>query len=109
MLKLHKTLSDTFPNEFTQDTKYTSSAGPYIKIDDQTISFTLQEGPTMYQTNGIQQDEIIQFLIAYLKTLDKEKGNPHNLETIKHLTLALKAQQARTNERIKLGIEGTNQ
>ena len=109
MLKLHTTLKNTFPDIFAQESKYVSTAGEYMCVDDQKVSFTFQEGPRgLVGVNGVLPTEVIEFMLQYFKILDTEVPSEYNKDTAHFLELAIKSQELRTVDRVSRGVEGTH-
>lgn len=108
MLKLHKTLQNTFPEEFKQVTKYLSTTDDnYTQVNESTVSFNMQEGPiNEVGENGLQLTDLLRFCQEYLLILDKPHPCEENQRTLDAIQLALRAQAERTVDRIDRGVEG---
>lgn len=108
MLKLHKTLQETFPEKFKQVTKYLSATEDnYAVVNESTVSFTMQEGPIKeVGENGLQLTDLLCFCQEYLKILDKHHQCGENQRTLEAIQVAIRAQAERTIDRINRGVEG---
>jgi len=81
------------------------------KYESPVISF--QDGPIKENgLNGIRNEDLLEVLIDRLEYLqEKDDGRyacPENYEALINIKLALRRLNARTKDRIKRGVEGTN-
>lgn len=66
-----------------------------------------QNGPIKeHGVNGVQVRDVIDMLVNRLKDLDLKYPSEYNQETIYYLLLAQLAQDKRTHDREKRGVEG---
>lgn len=82
----------------------------YVRHDVNSISFTIQNGPTKGSgINGCQVDTLIHAAKIILEGLNKNLPCRENALAITKLEEAIHWLDARTQKRIEAGIEGTNQ
>ena len=84
--------------------------GLYVKLwPGNAISFKLQDGPIgVAGCNGCQVDTIVHAAKEILVGLNKNHPCIENDDAIGHLTDALTALEARRQDRLERGVEGTD-
>ena len=81
----------------------------YVRHDVNSISFTIQNGPIKENgVNGCQVLTMIQASEVIINNLNKNFPCEENEETLYHLRKAIEAQNRRTANREKRGVEGYN-
>lgn len=81
----------------------------YVRNDVNSISFNLQNGPVKEKgVNGCQVDTLIETAKVILEGLNKQFPCRENSLAVTKLDEALHWLQARTANREKRGVEGTN-
>lgn len=78
-----------------------------IRLDKNSISFTIQNGP-MFGVNGCQVTALIEAALLIIETLNSAFPCRENALTITKLQEALMWQEARTKDREKRQVEGYN-
>lgn len=108
MIKLHETMENTF-KDTDQDKIYVSTAkSGYIRVEDETVSFKLQAGNIQDAgVNGVQCEEVLEFVVGYLTTLNSHCPSDYNIKAIAHISEAITQLNQRTEDRIARGVEGT--
>lgn len=82
----------------------------YVRHDVNSLAFTLQNGPIKeVGKNGCQVSDVVAVAKYMIEKLNEAFPCEENRMTIHHLDLALKMQEARTANRLKRNVEGTNQ
>ncbi len=109
MLKFHQALSDGF-DDFKETSDTTSEAAyGFIKVEYEDVTFTFQSGNVEeFGINGIQCEEVLQYVKSYLNILNSHLPSDHNVAAINHITKAIKALNNRTADRVMRGVEGTH-
>jgi len=107
MLKLHDTMEATF-KDTAIDVIHTSEAcNGFIRVEDETVMFKLQAGNVAdYGVNGVQCEEMLEFVGGYLKTLDGHYPSEYNKKAIEHINMAIANLNLRTKDRVERGVEG---
>ena len=82
---------------------------PYIGSIDNKLHVTLQDGPIQeVGVNGIQVTELLELVTEMYRSLNKAYPCRENSLSITKLEEALHWQEARTRDRVKRKVEGTN-
>ena len=82
----------------------------YLRLDKNSISFTLQNGPVKENgVNGCQVDSLIHAAMQIISKLNDKFPCPENDLAVSSLITAINALKARTANREARGVEGTNQ
>lgn len=113
------TLREQFPEKFNESGAmdyqwFESEIRPhkhvYLRLDKNSISFTLQNGPIKeVGVNGCQVDTIIYAAKLILEGFQKKFPCHENEEALAHLRQALFWLDQRKADREKRGVEGLNQ
>lgn len=81
-----------------------------VHVHESKVTFKIQEGPIKEcGKNGCDATEIIRYAIGLYRSFNNAHGCRENSLTITHLEEALHWQEARTRDREKRQVEGTNQ
>lgn len=81
----------------------------YVRLDKNSLSFTLQNGPVKESgVNGCQIPEVLGVVKELLLGLDSKFPSAYNKESIMHVEAAIQAQYNRTKDREARNVEGTN-
>lgn len=82
----------------------------YIRLDKNSLAFTLQKGPVKeVGVNGCQVETIIQAAQQILRKFDEKVPHEENALAIFHLTKALWHLEMRKKDRESRHVEGTSQ
>lgn len=82
----------------------------YLRLDKNSISFTLQNGPVKENgVNGCQVDSLIHAAMQIIAKLNDKFPCRENDLAVSHLFKAIDALKARTADRETRGVEGTDQ
>lgn len=80
----------------------------FVKVDAQTVSFTIQSGPiNEVGVNGCDATDIIKYAIGLYRSFNKSTPCRENSLTMTKLEEALHWQNARTADREARKVEGT--
>lgn len=81
----------------------------YIRQDVNSIAFTIQKGPIKENgVNGCQVDTMVMAALLIIKRLNVQFPCPENEAALNGLSVALAALKARTANRERRGVEGTD-
>lgn len=111
-------LREKYPERFTEsgqmdwkwfETEVRPNKFIYVRHDKNSISFTIQNGPIKENgVNGCQVLTLIQTAEKIIEELDNKFPCRENSKTLLHLRQAIEAQEERTANREKRGVEGKN-
>lgn len=81
----------------------------FIKIEDNKITFTIQDGVVSENgVNGLQASDLLEYCMELFNSLNSEFSCAENHVTINFIKKALEAQYERTKDRMERGVEGYN-
>ncbi len=81
----------------------------YINLDNNVISFTIQDGPIKeVGVNGIQVTDMLSYLRQVYQSLNSDFPCLENEITIKNIECGIETQLLRTKNRQARGVEGYN-
>lgn len=109
MLKFHQALKNAFSSFKEKDDVTTEACNGFIQVQYENVTFTMQSGDVKdFGVNGVQCEEMIAYVKSYLEILNSHVSSHYNVRAINHLNAALNELNARTQDRIKRGVEGTS-
>jgi hypothetical protein len=73
------------------------------------VSFTIQSDPIgEVGVNGCQALDMLKYVKCLFESLNDAFHSEYNVTTIAHIENAIQAQELRTQDRLKRGVEGQN-
>lgn len=115
MEELRKKFPDKFNESGQMDSKwFERDIRPfhfcYIRHDKNSITFTIQNGPIKYNgVNGCQVDTLIHTAKKMIEGLNEKFPSEYNEAAVIGLDIAIESLGARTRDREKRKVEGSNQ
>ncbi len=73
------------------------------------VSFTIQSDPVSeVGINGCQALDMLKYVKCLFESLNEAFHSDYNVTTVAHIENAIQAQELRTKDRLKRGVEGKN-